>query len=92
MPALEFEWDTEKSERNRRERGFGFSFAARIFEGRTIEFVDGRRAYGEVRIRAIGEVDGITLHVVYTLRGTAIRIISARQANRKEREAWQRLG
>jgi uncharacterized DUF497 family protein len=85
---VEFEWDHAKSERNRRERGFGFDDAARLFGGQILEFVDTRQAYGEMRIKAVGEVDGAVLVVVYTPRGSALRIISARRANRKERALW----
>ena len=53
-----FEWDAGKHERNREERGFGFDFAALIFEGQTIEAADDRRDCGELRVRAIGEVEG----------------------------------
>jgi uncharacterized protein len=71
------------------ERGFGFDYAARIFLGRTLEKPDDRRDYGEIRIQAIGQVGGDVLFVVYTDRGDARHIISARLANRKERKAWQ---
>ncbi len=88
---MEFEWDNAKSDRNRRERGFGFDYAAWIFDGPTIEAVDARRLYGEVRIRAIGRVDDNVLVVIYTDRGQSRRIISARKANRRERQLWQSL-
>lgn len=45
---------------------------------------DRRRDYGEDRYRLIGMIDGRAHVVVYTVRGSAIRIISARKANRKE--------
>ena len=85
---MRFDWDDAKGERNRRDRGFGFDFAALIFEGGTIEALDERRDYGEARVRAFGEVDGLVLHVVYTDRGEVRRIISARLADRKERKRW----
>lgn len=85
---MRFDWNPVKDERNQRERGFGFDFAALIFEGETIEWPDDRRDYGEARVRAIGEVDGLVLHVVFTDRGDVRRIISARLANRKERDRW----
>ena len=74
--------------RNQQERGFGFDFAALVFEGGTIEWPDGRRDYGETRMRAIGEADGLVLHVVLTDRGDVRRIISAQLASRKERDLW----
>lgn len=85
---MEFDWRAEKRERNIRERGFGFDVAARIFGGRVIEAEDARRDYGEVRVKAIGEVGGVVLAVIYTDRDGVRNIISARPANRKERALW----
>jgi uncharacterized DUF497 family protein len=48
-----------------------------------------RADYGETRIKAIGQVGADILVVIYTRRGAAIRIISARRANSKERAQWQ---
>jgi uncharacterized DUF497 family protein len=84
-----FEWDDAKSEKNRRERGFGFDFAALIFEGPVIEWCDVREVWGEPRIVAVGQVEGIILAVVYTDRGDTRRIISARRARKKEGKLWQ---
>ena len=84
-----FEWDHVKSQRNLVERGFDFALAARIFDGDTIEVDDTRRDYGERRIVAIGQVEGVALVVVYTPREGALRIISAPRANRRERRVYQ---
>ncbi len=43
---------------------------------------------GEVRVRAIGAVEGLVLVVIYTDRDDVRWIISARLANRKERALW----
>ncbi len=86
---MDFEWDGVKSDQNLRQGGFGFDTAAWVFDGPTLEAVDDRRAYGEIRIRAIGRVDVNVLVVVYTDRNEVRRIISARKANRKERQLWQ---
>jgi uncharacterized DUF497 family protein len=85
---VEFGWDPAKSERTRRERGFGFDYAARIFASPTIEVVDRRRDYGEERIRAIGEIDGRVYVVVYTDRPSLRWIISAWKANGKDVRTW----
>ena len=87
--AMEFEWDDAKSERNRRERGFDFATAALIFDGPVQTTFDDRRDYSEERVIAIGEINGEVVVVVYTDRGQVRRIISARRANRKERETWR---
>ena len=83
-----FDWHDAKHDRNLKERGFGFDFAALIFEGRVLSQVDNRQDYGETRIKAIGEVEGVVIVVVYTDRDNIRWIISARKANRKERALW----
>lgn len=80
-----FEWDDEKSERCSQERGFDFDHASKVFNANCVEWEDLRGNYGEPRFVAVGEVDGQVLTVVWTLRGTVQRIISARLASRRER-------
>ncbi len=84
-----FEWDQGKSNRNFTERGFDFAHAARIFQGDVLEWEDTRCDYGELRIIAIGEIDEEIYAVVYTPRGEVRRIISARPASRRERDAYR---
>lgn len=84
-----FEWDEAKSRWNLNERGFDFGFAARVFEGDLLEYEDRRRHWGERRLVAIGKVEGEALLVVYTWRGANRRIISARRASRRERDAYR---
>jgi uncharacterized DUF497 family protein len=86
---MDFEWDEAKSERNYRERGFGFGFAALIFEGPVIEWCDVWEDWGETRIVAVGAVQDAILAVVHTERGGVRRIISARRARKKEAELWR---
>lgn len=86
---MQFEWDSDKSDRNLRDRGFGFELAADIFSGPVQTAMDERRDYGEQRIIAVGEAAGNILVVVYTDRNNVRRIISARFASRKEREEWR---
>lgn len=85
---MEFDWHDAKSEKNYDERGFGFDFAAQIFFGRVLTQIDDREDYGEVRVRAIGAVEGLVLVVIYTDRDDVRWIISARLANKKERALW----
>jgi uncharacterized DUF497 family protein len=86
---MDFEWDAAKSEKNRRDRGFGFEVAALIFEGPTVEWCDVREVWGEARIVAIGLVEGRVRAVIYTERGGVRRILSARRARKKEEEIWR---
>jgi len=85
---VEFEWDATKSEATERRRGIRFERAAEVLSGPHIMWTDDRRDYGEHRIRAVGESAGEVLHVVFTRRGAAVRVISVRKANRKERAQW----
>jgi uncharacterized protein len=51
--------------------------------------VDNRQNYGEIRYISIGEIfDTIIVLVAHTERNNKIRIISARIANKKEREGY----
>ncbi len=88
---MEFEWDEAKHAGTLRDRGIGFDDGARIFAGPVLIWEDARREYGGDRFRAVGETDGDILHVVFTWRGDALRIISVRRANRRETELWLRL-
>ena len=91
---MRFSWDPAKSDLTFRTRGFDFAATARMFAGFTLERIDERHDYGEVRVVAIGVVDGLVLTVVYTdredRRGTITRrIISARRSNRDERQSYE---
>lgn len=79
-----------KNAANLAKHGIGFRDAVRIFEGPVLEKIDSRRHYGEERVAAIGVAMGLELYVVYTKRADKRRIISARRANRDEREAYRR--
>lgn len=81
-----FEWDEAKSKASLKARGFDFAYAAGIFDGPVLEIDDTRSDYGERRVQAIGKIGADILFVVYTWRGDVRRIISARLANRKERD------
>lgn len=86
--AMEFDWDEAKSEWTRRDRGFGFDHAVQIFDGPVVEWEDRRHDWGEVRIAAVGVVNGRFLTVIYTNRGETRRIISARVSRKQEKERW----
>jgi uncharacterized DUF497 family protein len=81
-----FEWDDAKAASNEAKHGVSFADAVEVFDdpGR-VELLDERKPYGERRLLAVGLVDGVPVTVVYTARGSARRIISARRASRAER-------
>ena len=89
---MEFEWDPDKASFNERKHGVAFPFAARVFlDESRLEWTDTRRQYGEPRWITVGLIEGFEIVVAFTTRGDTIRLISARKADRHEREDyWNR--
>jgi uncharacterized protein len=89
-----FEWDSSKAAANLTKHGISFDDGATVFaDPRTLDGPDAPHSSSEPRRRAIGKTDaGFVVVVAYTIRrtnyGEAIRIISARPANRKERTKY----
>ena len=84
-----FEWDWAKSLSNMEKHGIDFEDASLTFDQYVHSEVDDRFDYGEVRQIGYGRLDDEILVVVYTMRGTVRRIISARRARRDERERYR---
>lgn len=90
---LRFEWDPVKARSNRRKHGVTFEEAMHVFDDPHAHFEQDRSAGGELRWQAIGLASGtILLLVAHTVRAEGedetIRLISARQATRKERQRY----
>jgi len=85
---MDFEWDENKRQSNLRKHGIDFVRAAAIFENPILEREDNRYDYGESRLIALGETTGVVLFVVYTMRGSVYRIISARRATKSEQQQY----
>jgi uncharacterized DUF497 family protein len=86
---MTYTWSLAKNRRNTTRHGIAFEDAARIFEGPTLEQVDDRFDYGEIRVYAIGIVNGLEITVIYTdVSRDERRVISAWRAERHEREAY----
>ena len=83
-----FEWDDNKNNGNIAKHGIDFEAAKLIWLGPVIEVPDTRKDYSEDRFVAFGVAAGRVLAVVYTWRGSARRIISARRASHGERSAY----
>jgi uncharacterized protein len=89
-----FEWDTRKAAVNRTKHGVSFEEAATVFgDPDALDGPDLRHSERERRALRLGRAaTGRVLIVAYTVRrrgdGESIRIISARRASRKEREAY----
>jgi uncharacterized protein len=86
---MNFEFDDAKSELCLLERGFDFAYAAHAFlDALRVVQMDARYDYGEPRFVLLGMVQERLLSPVYTPRGNAFRIISARKANARERKRY----
>ena len=86
---MDFEWDDSKAEDNYSQHGVDFVDATRVFlDPNRIERLDTSRDYGEDRYQTIGFVEDAILFVVYTERGERLRLISARRATLRERDAY----
>ena len=90
---MRYSWDERKNRINIARHGIAFDDAKRVFEGPTVEQVDDRFDYGEVRVYAIGLVNGLEITVVYTDEDEdERRIISAWRSEPHERRYfWQNL-
>ena len=85
---MNFEWDENKNEQNIKKHGISFEAAVTIFAGQPVTVRDARE-YNEIRHNSIGEMEGtVVIVVTHTDRKGTIRIISARRANKKERNRY----
>ena len=93
-----FEWDAAKAATNLRKHGVSFEVAVRAFADPFASTGPERVEHGEQRWQTLGMVDGYLLllvaHTVIELKADnqaieVVRIISARQADRKERRRYE---
>ena len=88
---MNFEWDENKAAANRSKHGVSFEEAKTVFDDRLyVDFYDPDHSDEEDRYIIIGAArPGRLLIVSYTERGNAIRLISAREVTRREREVYE---
>ncbi len=94
MPTLHFEWDEDKDAANRRKHGVSFPEAATVFsDDHALLVADPDHSDFEDRFILMGSSSTPrTLVVCHCYRRTreTIRLISARKADRSEREQYHR--
>jgi hypothetical protein len=87
-----FEWDPKKNKANQLKHGFSFEVASGIFQDPNHFTVFDRIVEDETRWLAFGSLRDslacLTVVHTYTEQAGTVRIISARKATRKEREAY----
>jgi uncharacterized DUF497 family protein len=87
---LVFVWDEKKNRQNLQKHGIDFDTAIIVFKDlNLIKLYDREHSCEEDRWNIIGVVGSVVLFVVETeITDNIIRIISARKANKQEREAY----
>lgn len=78
-------YDPAKRAKTLKDRGIDFADAVEVFCGRTLEFPDDRKDYGEMRLITVGHLRGRMMVVIWTPRGGARHVISMRKANEREK-------
>jgi uncharacterized protein len=88
---MDFEWDEQKAESNRRKHGVSFAEAVTVFaDTLSLTGYDPDHSDDEDRYLTMGmSVDARLLIVSHTDRGDVVRIISAREANNRERKDYE---
>ena len=88
---MKFEWDEKKAAANLAKHGVSFGEAKTVFDDPLyVDFYDPDHARAEERFIIVGQTERVRpLIVSYTERGDLVRLISAREATRKEREAYE---
>lgn len=88
---MNFEWNENKAATNRSKHGVSFEEAQTVFDDPLyVDFYDPDHSDEEDRYIIVGESRrGRLLIVSYTERGKTIRLISAREVTRKEREVYE---
>lgn len=90
LDEIEFEWERRKAAANLLKHRVSFETACEAFFDPFLCVVDAGVSEGEQREAVIGlTVDWRLLYVVYVLRGDVVRIISARLAEKSEREFYE---
>jgi uncharacterized protein len=88
---MRFEWDESKAASNLSKHGVSFEEAKTVFDDPLyVDFYDPAHSDDEDRYLIVGESNQRRLLIVsYTERGSLIRLISAREVTRTEREVYE---
>lgn len=93
---MEFEWNEAKNQLNQQKHGISFEHAKEIFnDAMHISKLDHRFSYLEERWITIGTIENqmivVVAHLFITDQGEElIRIVSAREANKLERQSYEK--
>lgn len=84
---MKFEWDERKVRANLAKHGVSFEQAAKVFDDPYLLEAPQAEDFEE-RWKAVGRAGQKVLVVIYTERGAKLRIISAREADKREQKTY----
>ena len=82
-----FEWDENKNKSNKQKHGVDFEKATKVFEDENRLKIESEKN-NELRVLTIGKILNLVYAVVYHVRSSVFRIISARRASKRERKDY----
>ena len=85
---MTFEFDKQKSKRNKKKHGIDFGEAQHIWEDPDCLMIPAR-TIGETRFLLIGKYQNNIWSAIFTLRNKKIRIISVRRSRKNEEEIYR---
>ena len=85
---MEFEWDEDKARINVARHGLDFELVMRAWANPVFSYPDTREDYGEERMIGFGAIGASVIVIVFTERGSNIRLISARKAKKHEQRYY----
>jgi uncharacterized DUF497 family protein len=86
-----FDWDKGNEQKSASKHGVTAVEAEQVFLNEPLVVTDDpKHSHVEPRSHALGQTDeGRLLHITFTIRGSKIRVISARDMHRKERAIYE---
>ena len=86
--CIGFDWDEGNKNKNLVKHNVSNEECELMFLGQIVLLLDEKHSVKEMRIVAYGETRDRLLTIVFTVRNKRIRVISARDQNKKEREIY----
>jgi uncharacterized DUF497 family protein len=87
---VEFEWDENKRRINIKKHYLDFLDAIYVFRSPFLR-LEAKTVEGESRWMAIGMLDDVCVTVIYTHRGSVLRLISMRKARHSEQQRYEKV-
>jgi uncharacterized DUF497 family protein len=87
---MKLEWDDKKRNKTLVERGLDFADVASVDWDAALTVEDARTDYAELRFVTMAPIHGRLCVFAWCWRGAALRVISLRKANERERNRYEK--